>query len=143
MIKILKTTVVLGCLSLFNIAAYSSEPQLSDALTVDKVVTENIQLNFPNDNNIQPDRSDFEIVNYILLSNEQGKRAATITLINNAAGNRTLDNSQIMGLFANGVRSNPQRSNNKNRFKSKELQTITVSFGKSHYPLLKVYTRSK
>jgi len=110
-----------------------------DALTVDRVVDQDIELNFPNDNNIYPEVSDFEILNYVVMSNEYGERQVTVTLENSSSGNRIFVSDQIMALFANGKRVSPFEE--KISFKGGETQTITLNFQNSKYPILRVYTR--
>lgn len=110
-----------------------------DALTVDRVVDQNIEFNFPNDNNIYPEVSDFEILNYVVMSNEYGERQVTVTLENSSSGNRIFVSDQIMALFANGKRVSPFEE--KISFKGGETQTITLNFQNSKYPILRVYTR--
>jgi len=40
--------------------------ETSSSSSVDRSV--NIELSFPNDNNIQPNKSDFKVVNYVIMS---------------------------------------------------------------------------
>lgn len=110
-----------------------------NALSIDKVITQDIDFQFPNDNNLHPDTSDFEVVNYVTMSNEQGAHQVTVTLHNSSSGNRIFVSKQIMALFANGDRISPIER--KITFKGKETQTITLNFGTHHYPILSVYTR--
>ena len=111
-----------------------------DALTVDRVVDQNIEFNFPNDNNIYPEVSDFKILNYVVMSNEYVERQVTVTLENSSSGNRIFVSDQIMALFANGKRVSPFEE--KISFKGGETQTITLNFRNSKYPILRVYTRN-
>lgn len=133
-------TFILG-LGLLGLTAQSSLAgnYEEDALSIDKAITQDIDFQFPNDNNINPDVSDFEIINYVTMSNEQGTRKATVTLHNSSSGNRIFVSKQIMALFANGDRLSPIEK--KVTFKGKETQTITLHFGKHNYPILSVYTR--
>ena len=54
----------------------------ADVLTVDRVVSTNLELAFPNDKNLRAKPSDFELVNYVIMSNEIGERWAVLTLTN-------------------------------------------------------------
>jgi hypothetical protein len=110
-----------------------------DALSVDKAVDNNIELKFPNDDNIYPESSDFKILNYVTMSNEYGERKVTVTLENTSSGNRIFVSDQIMALYANGTRISPHEK--KISFKGKEVQTLTLNFNNSKYPILQVYTR--
>lgn len=109
-----------------------------EVLTVDRTVAKNLQLSFPNDNNIQPDKSEFKIINYVLMSSESGERWVTITLENTSSGTRSLEREHLMGLFANGKRKSPMSY--PLSFKGNEIQTFSVSFGESKFPILAVYT---
>lgn len=110
----------------------------SDILTIDRTVSNNILLSFPNEKNIKPKESDFKVLNYVLMSNETGERWSVITIENTASGNRSLEHNQIMGLFADGSRFVPQE--NKLQFEGGEIQSITVSFGEYKFPILAIYT---
>lgn len=111
-----------------------------DALSVDKAVDNNIELKFPNDDNIYPESSAFKVLNYITMSNEYGERKVTVTLENTSSGNRIFVSDQIMALYANGRRISPHEK--KISFKGNEIQTLTLSFNNSKYPILQVYTRN-
>lgn len=108
----------------------------TDTLTVDRVATNNLQLAFPNDSNIQPKPSDFELINYVVMSNEVGERWAVITLNNTSTGSRVLEQSNLIALFADGKRSPPLAF--KVSFEGNETQTITVSFGENKFPILSI-----
>ena len=51
------------------IMSWATQAEDKKVLTVDRVISNNINLSFPNDNNIKPKVSDFKIVNYVLMSN--------------------------------------------------------------------------
>lgn len=130
MLKRLATSLVFLSLSSYAID--------NDVLTVDRSVSKNIQLSFPNEQNIKPKESDFEVLNYVLMSSETGERWSVITIENTASGNRSLEHNHIMGLFADGSRFVPQE--NKLQFEGGEVQSITVSFGEYKFPVLAIYT---
>lgn len=127
----------LTCLSFFTL----SQDDPRDALTIDRTVIASSQLQFPNDERIYPKSSDFSVLNYVLMSSENGERWATVTLKNEADGRRKFDSSQIMALFANGVRAKPEHTSYV--FDAEQAVTISLAFGKSKFPLLEVYTRLK
>lgn len=112
-----------------------------EVLTVDRTVTQKLKLSFPNDEKIHPLQSDFEIVNYVLMSSESGERWLTITLKNLASGTRSLQKEHLMALFANGHRRSPREY--QLTFKGHEVQTFTVSFGESKFPILAIYTSNE
>lgn len=134
-----KHILILGLLCLTTHSAAGDNQTDNDALSIDKAITQDIDFQFPNDNNIYPDISDFEIINYVTMSNEQGVRKATVTLHNSSTGNRIFVSKQIMALFANGDRLSPIER--KITFKGKEAQTVTLHFGNHNYPILSIYTR--
>lgn len=119
--------------------AIQAENYDRDALSIDKSVSQDLDFEFPNDNNIYPDTSDFKVLNYVTMSNEYGERKVTVTLKNTSSGNRIFVNKQIMALYADGSRIAPHEK--KLSFKGKEVQTLTLTFNSSKYPILKVYTR--
>lgn len=130
-------------LLLTTILLASQASQLSandrNALSIDRAISSDIEFNFPNDDNIYPHKSDFKVVNYVTMSNEYGQRKVTVTLQNTSTGDRIFVSDQIMALYANGQRSSPFEK--KIRFKGKEVQTLTLSFSTSEFPILQVYTR--
>lgn len=134
-----KKALLLSILAVAASSAFASNYNENDALSIDKAITKDIDFQFPNDNNIYPDTSDFKVINYVTMSNEQGDRRVTVTLHNSSSGNRIFVSKQIMALFANGDRISPIER--KVTFKGKETQTITLNFGTHHYPILSVYTR--
>ncbi len=120
---------------------FSIQANENEILNVDRSVTGNIQLSFSNDNNIKPKESDFEVLNYVLMSNKIGERYAVITLRNTSSGNRVLENKHLMALFADGNRKIPTEL--KLNFEGNETQSITASFGGSKFPILTVYSSNK
>ncbi|GAA0197828.1 hypothetical protein GCM10009123_01310 [Kangiella japonica] len=123
------------------LASQASQLSANDrnALSIDRAISSDIEFNFPNDDNIYPDKSDFKVVNYVTMSNEYGQRKVTVTLQNTSSGDRIFVSEQIMALYANGHRSSPLEK--KIRFKGREVQTLTLSFSTSEFPILQVYTR--
>lgn len=126
--------------STFLLLSFSSNATETEVLTVDRVVPSNLELAFPNDKNIEPKSSDFDLINFVVMSNEVGERWAVVTLTNASTGSRVLDNSHLMALFANGKRKSPQAF--KISFEPKETQSITVSFGGNKFPILSINTNS-
>lgn len=118
-----------------SFVAYSSD----EVLSIDRIVPNNFGLAFPNESNIQPEQSDFQVNNFVLMSNEVGERWAVVTLTNLASGSRSLTNKHLMALVANGQRIIPiEFSQN---FKADETLSLTINFGESKFPLLSVYSR--
>lgn len=109
-----------------------------DILNVDRSVSKSIQLAFSNDNNITPKKSDFEVINYVLMSNENGERWSVITLTNLSHGERSINQEHLLALFADGSRSEPLAFTS--NFKGKETQSLTLSFGENKFPILSIYS---
>jgi hypothetical protein len=122
------------------ILSYGIQADDTETLTVDRSVSQNIEFSFPNNKNIMPKAGDFEIRNYVLMSNEAGERWSVITLTNLSSGTRALDKEHLLALFADGSRSNPLTHNL--TFKGKETKTVTVSFGESKFPILSIYSKN-
>lgn len=110
----------------------------NNVLNVDRAIPNSMHLSFPNDNNITPKKSDFSILNYVLMSNEEGERWAVITLTNLASGKRELNQEQLLALFADGSRLTP--SEFKLGFNGDQTQSVTVSFAEHKFPILSVYS---
>ncbi|WP_016954263.1 hypothetical protein [Catenovulum agarivorans] len=123
-------------LSIFSSAAVADK----ESLSIETRPPANIELAFPNESNIQPDVSDFAILNFVPMSNEQGERWVVITVTNTANGRRTLNHNHVMALVANGSRIHPQEL--AQSFLAKETLSIVVNFGQSKFPLLDVYART-
>ncbi|MEL0602998.1 hypothetical protein V6250_02395 [Pseudoalteromonas undina] len=110
----------------------------NNVLNVDRAIPNSMQLSFPNDNNITPKKSDFSIVSYVLMSNEEGERWAVITLTNLASGKRELNQDHLLALFADGSRLTPNEF--KLGFNGNQTQSVTVSFAEYKFPILSVYS---
>ncbi|QDP01028.1 hypothetical protein [Thalassotalea sp. PS06] len=110
-------------------------------LVVDRGISGgDIQLAFPNDENIVPQISDFGVLNNVLMSNEAGERWAVVTFTNLATGKRSLNQKHVMALLANGERIVPYEFSED--FEGGETLSLTLNFGENKFPLLQVYTRN-
>ena len=116
--------------------AFASNAKETEVLTVDRVVSNNIILSFPNDKNLKAKPSDFKLVNYVIMSNDIGERWAVLTLTNTSSGNRVLEQDHLLALFADGTRKMPLEI--KLNFEGRETQSLTVSFGESKFPILSI-----
>jgi len=123
------------------LVSWLTQAEAVDVLTVDRLVSKSIQLSFPNDKNIKPKKSDFEIINYVLMSNELGERWSVITLTNLSSGNREFVHDHLIGMFADGSRISPLAY--KLNFNGQETQSITVSFGVHKFPILSIYSSNE
>ena len=121
--------------------SWATQADTEGALTVDRSVSNNIHLSFPDDHNIKPKIGEFKIVNYVLMSNDDGERWSVITVKNLSSGNRSLEHEHLVALFADGQRKIPLQY--QLNFKGKETQSITVSFGEYKFPILSIYTSNE
>ncbi len=129
-------------LILFAENSFATECQsgeYSDSLIVDPIVPQTLQLHFPNEENIQPDISNFEIISAVTMSNEDGERWATLAIVNSASGRRTLSSRHLMAIFADGSRHFAQ--NVEHTFNAREEVTLPLFFGCSKFPILKLVSR--
>lgn len=113
----------------------------SESLSIDRAGIKNLDLYFPNERNVQPDQSDFEVLNYIFMSSEEGERWVVITIRNNASGTRSINQKHLLGLLASGDRVHPEEF--KQTFGASETLTLTLRFGESKFPVLEIYSRQK
>lgn len=109
-------------------------------LSIDRAVSGGVELAFPNEQNMQPEQSDFEVKNFVLMSNDAGERWAVVTLTNQASGRRTLTHKHLMAIVADGQRVIPIEF--MQSFKANETLSVTITFGASKFPLLSIYSRS-
>ena len=91
-----------------HITTASANDQLSENLMVDQSIVNSQVIQFRNDDRIYPEKSQFEIIHALTMSNEQGERWATITLQNMAGGRRILESNHLLALFADGKRVFPR-----------------------------------
>ena len=119
-----------------SLTSYADDTTLS----IDRAVSGGVELAFPNEQNMQPEQSDFEVKNFVLMSNDVGERWAVVTLTNQASGRRTLTHKHLMAIVADGQRVIPIEF--MQSFKANETLSVTITFGASKFPLLSIYSRS-
>jgi hypothetical protein len=108
-------------------------------LMVDETLDKSTRLSFPNERDIQPRPSDFEVVNYVPMSSEDGDRWAIVTIKNTSSGSRIFESQYLIGLFANGDRREPLA--HKQTLNGNETVSLTLAFGSHKFPLLNVTAR--
>jgi hypothetical protein len=111
-----------------------------EVLTFDQPIPEALDLRFSDADELLPKRGDFRIESYLLMSNPSGARWAVVTLHNQSSSQRLLDEEHLVALFADGTRRNP--INTGYTFRGGERNTLTISFGESPYPILRVEVRN-
>lgn len=128
--------VILGlCFAFFMFNVNAKQ----DVLTVDRQITTLNEFSFPNDDNVQPDIGPFKVLSVIPMSSESGERWALLTIENTEAGQRTLNQSHLVALLANGERVFPEKL--KQHFKGQESLSLSVKFVNSKFPVIQVYSR--
>ncbi len=111
----------------------------NDVLMIDQSIGTDVKLAFPNERNIQPRSSAFQVVSYVPMSSEQGERWAIVTLKNTSSGSRIFESQYLLGLFADGDRREPETF--KQTLTGNEVVSLTLSFGRHKFPLLNVVAR--
>ncbi|MCQ8878804.1 hypothetical protein NQT69_12400 [Pseudoalteromonas shioyasakiensis] len=124
---------------LASVSAKANEYVLS-VEKVDQVSLQGMQFAFDNEAKIKPKDSDFNVVNAVHMSSEQGSRVAVVTIRNDASGSRILESDHIMALFADGSRRSPFSFPDAIKLDDGEQRSFTLSFGESNYPILTIYT---
>ncbi len=111
-----------------------------EVLTFDQPIPDTLDLRFSDGDELLPKRGDFRIESCLLMSNPSGARWAVVTLHNLSSSQRLLDEEHLVALFADGTRRNP--INTGYTFRGGEQNTLTMSFGESPYPILRVEVRN-
>ncbi len=97
------------------------------------------ELHFKERERIEPDRSDFRIVDYTTMSNDFGERWALVTVRNSSSGDRLLKDRQIVATLASGQRVYAQ--NLDERVDGLEMYTQAVYFGIHKFPIVRLEMR--
>lgn len=97
------------------------------------------ELHFKERERIEPERSDFRIVDYATMSNEFGERWALVTFRNSSSGDRILKDRQIVATLASGQRVYAQ--NLDERVGGNEMYTQAVYFGIHKFPIVRLEMR--
>jgi len=127
-------------LSIYSVSSLASDFSVDDVLIIEKSNTSMMNFSFENGSDIEPRRSDFEIINQILMSNNKGERWATVTLKNVSSGQRIFETNHLMAVFANGDKQYP--TSNEIKLSGGESASYTLYFGVHKFPILYVYTRN-
>jgi hypothetical protein len=111
-----------------------------EILTIDKSISESINMEFSNESDLEPKIGEFEVLSSILMSNTVGERWATVTIKNQSSHQRLLDREHIIAIFANGEKRNPIQATHK--MSGHQETTIIINFGESKFPILRVSVRN-
>jgi len=110
-----------------------------ETLSIDQPAIHYSELAFPNNDNIQPNRSDFSINNYVLMSSESGELWAVVTLTNTSSAKRTINQTQLVAILANGERICAEDFHES--VSPNKTTSLTINFGWSKFPILSIYSR--
>jgi hypothetical protein len=127
-------------LLIFSITANADDIPENEVLTIDDPIPGSLHLEFSDADDLQPKIGDFKILSSLYMSNQLGERWATLTILNQSSSQRLLDRHYIVALFADGEKRHPL--NIEHTFYGKEQITMTISFGKSKYPILRTEVRN-
>jgi hypothetical protein len=125
---------------LFPYRSFGVDISPGDVLTIEQASPSMIDHPFETGSDDEPVRSDFGILNQILMSNKKGERWATITLSNLSSGQRIFSVDQLLAVFANGDKRPPGPIQLK--LAGGETGTYTFYFGAHKFPILYVYSRN-
>lgn len=108
-------------------------------LTFEPTPYQNTKLHCENDNDIFPANNDFDLLNYSIMSSEEGERFAFITLHNTSSGQRIFTQDQLIAILGDCSRKQPLAIEKK--FAGDEIISLQVNLGLSRFPVLKLITQ--
>lgn len=132
----MNATIVTLLGTLLVVQAVSATPpkgvlQVDNALFKDRPI-------FCEEEILAPRKSDFEIVDYDLLSSEGGERYAIMNIRNTSSGQRILRKENLVAIFANCNSLYPENINQS--LSGRETVTKSISFGINQFPIIKIIT---
>lgn len=129
------------CFLLLPSLGVSAETYTRDEiLTIDEPVSESLNLEFSDADELVAKMGEFKVLSTILMSNLSGERWATVTIKNVSSHQRLLDREHIIAIFADGEKRYPVQAEHK--FSGNEEVTMIISFGKSKFPILGLSVRN-
>ncbi|MES9862281.1 MAG: hypothetical protein ABW157_09930 [Candidatus Thiodiazotropha sp. LLP2] len=135
------TIVTLLLLLSITFTVHADEIPENEVLTIDEPIPGSMEIEFTDADDLQPKFGDFLISNSLLMSNQLGERWAVLTIQNRSSSQRLLDREHIVALFANGEKRYPKYA--EYTFYGKEHKTMTINFGESKFPIVKVEMRNR
>ena len=88
-----------------------------------------------------PKVSDFKIIRFQPMSNPCGDRWALVTLKNISPGTSSIENDHLIALLADGQKR--KAKNLDQRVAGNEQISLSVYFGRSTFPIIKVMTKGR
>jgi len=145
----MKITCQVVCVGLLGIAllktsiARDSECEIDTGLNFDDNLSsiQTDQLHFEDQQPGLPRASDFIIISAYPMSNTNGDRWALVTLKNTSVGISSITNEALVALFADG--SKRAARNLHERVNGKAQVSLSVCFGNTKFPIVKLLTQSR
>ncbi|WP_152390054.1 hypothetical protein [Azotobacter salinestris] len=122
---------------LFSGCVFAFDNEKDKSIRFEETPLKNADIHCDNDDDLLPERNDFELIDYSVMSNEQGERFALVTIKNKSSGQRFFVNNDLVALLGNCSRVlahefEPYRLN------GGEQITKQIYFGFQRYPIVKL-----
>ena len=115
-------------------AALDSNPD--EVIHFDSTPFKHVEMNCDNPDKVSPQKNDFELIDYALMSTEQGERFALVTIKNKTNGQRIFKQNQLMAILGNCSFVFPQKF--EFTLSGNETTTRKIYFGLLRYPIVKI-----
>lgn len=96
---------------------------------------------FCEENIVEPDKNDFQILDYNVMSSEDGHRYSLVTIKNTSSGQRILTEEHLVAIHANCFSHNPLPFRQK--FSGRETITKSIDFGNNQFPIIKIISETR
>ncbi|TKD45647.1 hypothetical protein [Azotobacter chroococcum] len=121
---------------LFSYCVFAFDIAKDKSIRFDGTPLKNADIHCDNDDDLLPERNDFELIDYSVMSNEQGERFALVTIKNKSSGQRFFDNNDLVALLGNCSRILAHEFEYK--LNGGERITKQIYFGFQRYPIVKL-----
>lgn len=128
--------IILLVFSYSDFAFASDHDRHPGTLSIDQAVPRSFEFQCDHDDNVDAEASDFEIMDYVLMSAPNGERRALVTLRNKARGQRLLQRRHIVAVLGNCRYRFPRSV--EARFAAEEELTVNLDFGVLRFPILQL-----
>ncbi|WP_105188846.1 hypothetical protein [Pseudoalteromonas sp. T1lg48] len=122
--------------SLLMASTYGQTEDADKTLRLDNTPFKNSEIYCENDKELHPFQNEFELLDYYSMSSDEGERQVIVTVENSSSGGRSLNHTHFVAILGNCEHINPMKFERK--FNGKEIVTLTLNFGFSKFPILKV-----
>lgn len=89
---------------------------------------------------VEPDRNDFQVLDYNVMSSEDGHRYSLVTIKNTSSGQRILTEDNLVAIYANCFSQKPLPFRQK--FSGREVITKSIDFGSHPFPIIKIISEA-